>query len=263
MLFLLFFIAGCIFYDKNGIENELESTKFIRIRENLRIGDEILNVRAYPRKTIFIKGTNENVDDVRYFKLKTFNETNIQVLLDKSIDDLVDRDVPQNVLKFKIQCMSKSGRVEETSYLTVNVYIEDINDHAPQFENLPYQVYVDESTSVGAKIFTSISAFDRDKPHTPNSDVQYSIDLPEQDAHFTLESPHRPHVILRRELDFDEGKRMFEIPIVATVRENNFIDFFFCLFHIFKLSSFGRSKKKKLPNLGFIQNEPLTHIVNT
>lgn len=76
---------------------------------------------------------------------------------------------------------------------------------------------MDESTSVGAKIFTGIQAFDRDKPHTPNSDVQYSIELPEHDAHFTLESPHRPHVILRRQLDFDEGKRMFEIPIVATV----------------------------------------------
>lgn len=73
---------------------------------------------------------------------------------------------------------------------------------------------------MGAKIFTGISAFDRDQPHTPNSDVQYSIDSPEQDAHFSLESPHRPHIILRRALDFDEGKRMFEIPIVATVSMN-------------------------------------------
>lgn len=222
MFLFLLNIAGCVFYDKNGIESELETTKFIRIREDLEVGGDILNVRAYPRKSVIIKGTNENKDDVRYFKLKTVNETNIQVLLDRSIDDLVDRDVPQNVLKFKIECMSKSGRVEETSYLTVNVYIEDINDHAPKFENLPYQVYVDESTAVGAKIFTGISAFDRDKPHTPNSDVQYSIELPEHDAHFTLESPHRPHVILRRQLDFDEGKRMFEIPIVATVCTNHF-----------------------------------------
>lgn len=225
--------AGCVFYDKNGIESELESTKFIRIREDLQVGDEIFNVRAYPRKSVIIKGTNENKEDVRYFKLKTVNETNIQVLLDESIDDLVDRDVPQNVLKFKIECMSKSGRVEETSYLSVNVYVEDLNDHAPQFENLPYQVYVDESTSVGAKIFTGISAFDRDKPHTPNSDVQYSIELPEHEAHFSLESPHRPHVILRRQLDFDEGKRMFEIPIVATVCTHTqnaflFIYFKFC-----------------------------------
>lgn len=78
-------------------------------------------------------------------------------------------------------------------------------------------MYVDESTEVGAKIFTGISAIDDDSPRTPNSDVQFSIKLPEHDAYFTLESPHRPHVILRRQLDFDEGKRMFEIPIIATV----------------------------------------------
>lgn len=206
----------------------MESAKFIKIREDLRIGDEVLNVRAYPRKTIILKSTNEHPDDVRYFKIKSVNETNVQVLLDRSIDDLVDRDVPQNVLKFKIECMSKSGRATETSHLIVNTYILDINDHAPEFENLPYQVYVDESTEVGAKIFTGISAFDRDSPHTPNSDIQFSLKMPEHDAHFTLESPHRPHLILRRQLDFDEGKRIFEIPIIATVSKTSQVLCSFC-----------------------------------
>lgn len=88
-------------------------------------------------------------------------------------------------------------------------------------------MYVDESTEVGAKIFTGISAIDGDSPHTPNSDIQFSIKLPDHDAHFTLESPHRPHVILRRQLDFDEGKRMFEIPIIATV--SIFIVYLLCI----------------------------------
>lgn len=109
---------------------------------------------------------------------------------------------------------------QQTSYLTVTVYIEDINDNLPKFLNLPYQVYVDESTQVGTTIYQQINAFDRDKPNTPNSDVQYSIDAQDdpKGPYFSLESPHRPHVILRRQLDFDEGKRMFEIPIVASVR---------------------------------------------
>lgn len=186
----------------------------------MRVGDEILNMRAYPRHSVFIKATAENAADKRYFKLKEFNNTNVQVLLDKSIDELVDRDVPQNVLKFKIECSSKSGRVEETSYLTVNVYIEDVNDHPPKFTNLPYQVYIDESTPIGTTVFTQITAHDRDKPNTPNSDVQYSIQMPDHDpggSHFSLESPHRPHIVLRRQLDFDEGQRMFEVPIVASV----------------------------------------------
>lgn len=202
---------------------EPDDTQFIRIREDMRIGDEVLNVRAYPRQRVTIKGT-ENAADRRYFRLHEANNTNVQVLLDKSIDDLVDRDVPQNVLKFKIECVSKAAgsRLDELAQLTVNVYIEDINDHQPKFANLPYTVYVDESTPIGTTIFQQISAFDRDKPNTPNSDVQYamqSLDYDPGGMHFALESPHRPHVILRRQLDFDEGKRMFEIPIVASVSE--------------------------------------------
>lgn len=96
----------------------------------------------------------------------------------------------------------------------------DVNDHAPKFANLPYTVYVDEATPIGTTIFQQISAFDRDKPNTPNSDVQFamqSLDYDPGGMHFGLESAHRPHVVLRRQLDFDEGKRMFEIPIVASV----------------------------------------------
>lgn len=81
-------------------------------------------------------------------------------------------------------------------------------------------MYVDESTPIGTPVYQQVAAFDRDKPNTPNSDVQYSMAMQEHDPggpFFTLESPHRPSVILRRQLDFDEGKRMFEIPIVAAV----------------------------------------------
>lgn len=118
--------TACTFYSKHGHEAESEGVRFIRIREDLQIGGEVLTLKAYPRDSIALKGM-EKSSDKRYFKIREHNDTTIQVLLDKSIDDLVDRDVPQNVLKFKIECMSKSGRVEETSYLTVNVYILDIN----------------------------------------------------------------------------------------------------------------------------------------
>lgn len=182
----------------------------------------MLNIRVFPRDSIFIddSGTGSSGRDNLYFKLKEINNTNVQVLLDKSIEDLVDRDVPQNVLKFKIECMSKLNDMVYRRFMSVNVFIEDVNDNAPEFENAPYQVYVEESTPIGTKIFTGISAFDRDKPDTPNSDVQYSIQIDSDDSggpYFALESPHRPHVLLRRHLDFDEGNRMYEIPIIAKV----------------------------------------------
>jgi len=61
------------------------------------------------------------------------------------------------------------------------VYIEDVNDNAPEFLNVPYVVDVDENTSIESIIFEGVQAFDRDKPNTPNSEVHFSMStVPEQ-----------------------------------------------------------------------------------
>lgn len=102
----------------------------------------------------------------------------------------------------------------------VTVYVEDVNDHSPKFLNLPYSVTVDEATPVGTTIYQGILAFDRDKPNTPNSDIQYSLgaqDFGPGGPYFSLDSPHRPSLVLRRKLDFDEGIRFFDLQIIATV----------------------------------------------
>lgn len=36
-----------------------------------------------------------------------------------------------------------------TSSLSVTVYVEDVNDHAPTFQFAPYRISVDELTPVG------------------------------------------------------------------------------------------------------------------
>lgn len=53
--------------------------------------------------------------DHTFFQIKEVNDTTIQVLLNKTLDDLVDRDTPHNLLKFKIHCSSINGRNEEVS----------------------------------------------------------------------------------------------------------------------------------------------------
>lgn len=78
----------------------------------MHIGTDVLTLRAYPRSSIKIKGVDRTLD-YRFFKIKEINETYVQVLLDKSLNDLVDRDVPQNLLKFKIECASREGQSEE------------------------------------------------------------------------------------------------------------------------------------------------------
>jgi hypothetical protein len=177
----------------------------------------VLTLRAYPRNSIQLKGT-ERSTDYHYFSINEINSTTVQVVLNKSLDHLVDRDVPQNLLKFKLQCSSVIKRTEETAFLSVTVYIEDINDNYPKFQNLPYFITVDETTPIGTTLFQKLHAFDRDKPNTPNSDVQYTLGAHEFDAagpYFALESPHKPSLILRRPLDFDAGIRNFKININA------------------------------------------------
>jgi len=42
------------------------------------------------------------------------------------------------------------------SYLSITVYIEDVNDNAPEFLNVPYVVDVDENTSIESIIFEGV-----------------------------------------------------------------------------------------------------------
>lgn len=89
------------------------------------------------------------------------------------------------------------------------------------FLNTPYEITIDETTPLGSSVFLGIKAFDRDKPNTPNSDIQYFIGQQTSDAKggfFMLDSPHRPHVILKRSLDFDHGIRQFDLNVIARDR---------------------------------------------
>jgi Cadherin domain len=103
----------------------------------------------------------------------------------------------------------------------LTVYVEDINDNKPVFMNAPYSVKIDETTPFGTIIFQDIQATDRDQPNTPNSDIQYFIGqqtVDSQGAFFMMDSPHRPHIILKRSLDFDNGIRKFDLNIIARDR---------------------------------------------
>ncbi|EDV94334.1 GH20538 [Drosophila grimshawi] len=212
--------ASCAFHSLDGVAAESEGVRFIRLREDAQVGKEILRLQAYPRSSVALKGADATGDH-KYFNLTEHNATTLVVSLARSLERLVDRDVPRNLLKFRILCAGKHEKLEEGSYLSITVYIEDVNDNAPEFLNVPYVVDVDENTSVDSIIFDGVQAFDRDKPNTPNSEVQFTMStVPEQLSadgrpYFILKSPHRPLLILKRELDFDNGIRQFKLPIIV------------------------------------------------
>ena len=53
-----------------------------------------------------MRAIDRSTDDHKYFRIQELNETTIQITLSQTLDNLVDSDTPQNVLKFKIQCNS-------------------------------------------------------------------------------------------------------------------------------------------------------------
>jgi hypothetical protein len=71
--------------------------------------------------------------------------------------------------------------------------------------------------ALGLTVFRGIHAADRDKPNTPNSDVQYSIVDGNDKGKFAMESSHRAVLVLRRSLDYDAGDREFVLTLMASV----------------------------------------------
>ena len=205
------YITGCQFYPVG------EYLKFVRVPENLETGTEILSLEAHPRDRLAITPVDKE-EDAGFFAYKETNETHVSLILAQSLEDLVDAESPRNLLKFRVSCDSGTGDSSVSSHLSVTVYVEDINDHAPQFVDAPYHVTVDELTPVGVTIFRGIHALDGDKPNTPNSDVYYAIVKGNEQGKFSLESGHRTALILRKPVDYDSGDREFNLIITATDR---------------------------------------------
>ncbi|XP_076395482.1 cadherin 89D isoform X3 [Megachile rotundata] len=208
----LHLVTGCQFYPVG------EYLKFVRVPENLGKGTEILSLEAHPRNHISIMPVDKD-EDARFFSYTETNRTHVSLVLAQSLEDLVDAEAPRNLLKFRVVCdYSDGGDSLVTSHLSVTVYVEDINDHAPQFVDAPYHVTVDELTPVGVTIFRGIHAVDGDKPNTPNSDIHYAIVKGNEQGKFSLESGHRTALILRKPVDYDNGDREFTLVIAATDR---------------------------------------------
>lgn len=79
---------------------------------------------------------------------------------------------------------------------------------------------------LGLTIFRGIRAIDRDKPNTPNSDVQYAIVAGNELGKFALESSHQAFLILRKSLDFDNGDKEFLLTITASVSRASVIEYY-------------------------------------
>ncbi|XP_058809929.1 cadherin-89D [Phymastichus coffea] len=204
--------SGCQFYPAG------EYLKFVRLPESLEVGSDVVTLEVHPRSNLNIMPVDRE-EDSKYFAYKDVNKTHVSVVLAQSLEDLVDADAPRNLLKFRLSCDYSDGTNSlVSSHLSVTVYVEDVNDHAPQFVDAPYHVTVDELSPTGLTVFRGIHAFDKDKPNTPNSDVHYAVIKGNEEGKFALESGHRTALILKKPLDYDAGDREYILEITASDR---------------------------------------------
>lgn len=111
------------------------------------------------------KITFDLVSDGGYFRI---NQTTGNILVARQLDRETDethrvtvyaRDNGDNIL---------------SATATVTFTIEDVNDNPPVFEQDQITVDFDENKTC-KNVITKLNAHDIDKPHTPNSQIVYSL----------------------------------------------------------------------------------------
>ncbi|NXB16790.1 CAD17 protein, partial [Rhagologus leucostigma] len=79
----------------------------------------------------------------------------------------------KQVHKLQVESLDESGNVVKGPY-AVTIYVEDINDNPPEFNNTRYFGVVRQNSRPG-KPFMYVHATDRDDPTTPHAQLSYSI----------------------------------------------------------------------------------------
>uniref|UniRef100_A0A8C0IBV3 Cadherin-17 n=1 Tax=Bubo bubo TaxID=30461 RepID=A0A8C0IBV3_BUBBB len=77
------------------------------------------------------------------------------------------------VHRLQVESLDEKGNTVKGPY-TVTIYVEDINDNPPEFDQIKYTGVVRQNSRPG-KPFMYIHATDRDDPTTPHAQLTYSI----------------------------------------------------------------------------------------
>ncbi|XP_064606055.1 LOW QUALITY PROTEIN: cadherin EGF LAG seven-pass G-type receptor 2-like [Liolophura sinensis] len=94
--------------------------------------------------------------------------------------------------------VSDYGRPQETATTSLVIYVDDVNDHPPKFENDNYTQPVEESISIGSTLIT-VRATDQDTGD--NSRIRYRILNPSGPNDVFSMDPEAGSIVLRTPLD--------------------------------------------------------------
>ncbi|XP_051945200.1 cadherin-related family member 2-like [Xyrauchen texanus] len=175
----------------------------VNVREDVPVGGFAFQIEAYDPDddplTYDITGTNAIHFDVN----KQTGEVTIKRQLDRELNGLLYVDVVVN------------DGVYADEIKTVYVAVEDANDNAPVFLNLPYNLEFGEDTTVGSTLFTA-NAIDAD--FGTASIVYFNIDevVPNDGADLFSISKTAGHVVLQGRFSFNYRSPFYQIRINAS-----------------------------------------------
>lgn len=111
-------------------------------------------------------------DDGRFFRV---DRTSGVVLVTRSLDR---EDTP--IYSLLIMAEDSAGNNGMT---TVRITLTDVNDEAPEFQQVAYTAFVNENSVVGTPVLPvvgnatiTVQAIDADQPNTPNARVLYRLE---------------------------------------------------------------------------------------
>lgn len=99
-----------------------------------------------------------------------------------TLEELDRESMPTHYFQVTV---SDSASPPRTGTTTLQITVQDANDHAPKFEQANYTTAVRESTSIGATVLT-VRATDDDEG--ANADIAYSILNPQNNEAFRIDS---------------------------------------------------------------------------
>eukprot|EP00795_Rhopilema_esculentum_P002535 gene2535-730_t len=179
-----------------------EKTTYIaEIKEELAIGSSVIQVRAS-----VIDGSTTTYRLDALVKLFAINLATGWI----SVAGRLDREVSDNQ---RFYAFAKNVANGLESQVEVVVHLSDVNDNAPQIENLPTTISLRENAEPGFTFFTVVA---KDKDASRNALLSYSITHGNQENRFKMDS-YSGKISTVSRLDFESTK---DYNISITVEDN-------------------------------------------
>ena len=189
--------------DQNEYAPKFQRRKYTRRVDESNTTQVILNVKAVD------KDYSEKFGTVDYFLPKSVPFT---IDSDGKISSKRPLDAETNKERYTFNVRAVDGG-KKSRRARVLIIIDDVNDNAPEFTKLTYQIDVYENVTVGSHVL-SLLAIDIDRTNKFNRVVNYSLHSNDTSLPFNLSSSGV--IAVSREINYETDPSTYEFTVTAS-----------------------------------------------